>query len=186
MRFPHIIVALATALLFATPSRAETPSPETQAAARDLVSAITPRDQMVALLAVTVQRMKSDIVQGRPAVEKDFDAITPGILEATKARLPDLVEMAAQVYARIFTVSELHEIQAFYVTPTGQKLRQNLAIITKETAALGDQFGKSVTAHLYQQITDELRKRGHVIPVRGSQPPKPPTIAPRITRTPSQ
>ena len=186
MRFQNIVLMLAATLLFTAPSRAESPSPETLAAARELVNAITPTDQMKALLPKFVQGMKPAIVRDRPAVERDFDAIAPRMLDAANARLPELVEMVAQVYARIFTASELREIQAFYVTPTGRKLRQNLAIITKDTTVLGQQFGKSVTADLYQQITDELRRRGHDIPVRTGQPPKAPTTAPMMSNTPSQ
>jgi hypothetical protein len=189
MRFLSIVVGLGAALLVTTPSLAQSPSPETLAAARELVNATTPTDQMRALLPKAVEGMKPAMVRGRPAVERDFDAIAPGKLAAAYARLPELVEMVAQVYARIFTASELREIQAFYVTPTGQKLRQNLAVITKDTTALGQQFGKSLMADLYQQIADELRKRGHdipVIPARPAQPPKPPTTAPTMSNTPSQ
>src|SRR3974390_611776 len=163
MRFLSIVVGLGAALLVTMPSCAQAPSPEPLAAARELVNAITPTEQMKALLPKSVQAMKPAIVRDRPAVERDFDMIAPGKLAAAYARVPELVEMVAQIYARTFTANELHEIQAFYVTPTGQKLRQNLAVITKETTTLGQQFGKSLTADLYQQIADELRRRGHDI-----------------------
>lgn len=105
------------------------------------------------------------------------------MLDAANARLPELV---AQVYARTFTVNELHEIQAFYVAPTGQKLRQNLVVITQETTVSGNSSARASRLTYYTRISDELRKRGHDIPARASQPPKPPTTAPTISNTPSQ
>jgi hypothetical protein len=186
MRIVKIAAMLFATLLATEPSYGQSPSPETMAAARELVAAITPTDQMKAVLPKYVQNIKPALVRGRPAVEKDFDAIVPGMLDAANARLPELLDLVARAYARTFTVNELHEIQAFYVTPTGQKLRQNLAIITQETTAIGQQFGNSITADLYARISDELRKRGHDIPARAAQPPKPPTTAPIISNTPSQ
>jgi hypothetical protein len=67
MRFPIIIVTLAAALLFATSSGAEQSSPETLAAARELVATIKATDNFRAILPTMLQAMKPAIVQGRPS-----------------------------------------------------------------------------------------------------------------------
>ncbi len=146
MRFPIIIALLAASLLFAAPSRAEQPSPETLAAARELVTAIKATDYLKSMLPSIVQTLKPAIVQGRPAVEKDYDAITPLMLDVFNARLAELSDLIAQVYARNFTVAELRDIQAFYQTPTGQKMREKMPLITQQNMVLGQQWGKTLSA----------------------------------------
>lgn len=163
MRWLTIVVALAVTLLAIAPSRADSPSPETLAAARELVAAIKATDNFKAILPTLIQTMKPAIVQGRPAVEKDYDAIMPMMMDIATSRLSDVAELMAQVYARNFTVSELHDLQAFYRTPTGQKLTQMTPVIAQQSMLVGQQWGKSIAGELRARITDELRKRGHDI-----------------------
>jgi hypothetical protein len=163
MRSLTIVVALAVTLLAIAPSRADSPSPETLAAARELVAAIKATDNFKAILPTLMQTMKPAIVQGRPAVEKDYDAILPMMMDIATSHLSEVAELMAQVYARNFTVDELHDLQAFYRTPTGQKLTQVMPVIAQQSMLVGQQWGKSLTAELRARITDELRKRGHDI-----------------------
>ncbi len=163
MRFPIIIVTLTAALLFATPSRAEQPSPEALAAARELITSIKATDYLKALLPSIIQTLKPAVVQGRPAVEKDYDAITPMMLDIANAHLSEIADLVARVYAVNFTAGELREIQAFYQTPTGQKVREKMPVVTQESMILGQQWGKTLAAELRARIVEELRKRGHDI-----------------------
>jgi hypothetical protein len=163
MRFLNIVVTLVAALLVAMPSRAESPSPATLAAARDLVAVTRAADNFKAILPTMMQSMKPAIVQGRPAVEKDYDSIMPAMIELATSRLSEVAELIAQVYARNFTVSELHELQAFYQTPTGQKAVQTMPAIAQQSMLVGQQWGKMLAADLRARITEELRKRGHDI-----------------------
>jgi hypothetical protein len=163
MRFPIIVVTLAATLVFATPSRAEPPSPEAMAAARELVATIKVTDYLKSMLPSIIQTLKPAVVQGRPAVEKDYDAITPLMLEVFSKRLDELTDLVAQVYARNFTVDEMHDIQAFYQTPTGQKAREKMPLVSQQSMIVGQQWGKALSGDLRDRITEELRKRGHDI-----------------------
>jgi len=163
MRFPIIIAALAATLLFAAPSRAEQPSPEALAAARDLVTAIKATDYLKSMLPSIIQTMKPAVVQGRPAVEKDYDAITPLMLDVFNTRLAELTDLVARVYALNFTADELRTIQAFYQTPTGQKVREKMPLVSQQSMMIGQQWGKTLSGELRARIVEELRKRGHDI-----------------------
>jgi len=163
MRFPIIVATLAAALLFAVPSRAEQPSPETLAAARELVATTKVTENFKAILPTILQGMKSAIVQGRPAVEKDYDSIMPAMIELATSGLSEYAELMARIYAVNFTIGELRDLQAFYVTPTGQKLIEKTPTIAQQSFLVGQQWGKSIGADLRARITDELRKRGHDI-----------------------
>src|SRR6478609_7895504 len=79
------------------------------------------------------------------------------------ARVREIIEQVAALYARNFTAAELNEVVAFYRGPTGQKFIQKLPLITQESMVIGQRFGQSIAAELRSRIVDELRKRGHDI-----------------------
>ncbi len=160
----HAIIAVFAALLAVSPLSAQTPQPapsaETLAAARELISVMRATDQFKALLPTIMQGLKPAVVQGRPDVEKQFDAIMPIILEGARQRVNELGDTLADIYARNFSADELHDLIAFYQTPTGQKLLQQQPAVARESMAAGRQWGQQLVAALRQQINDELRKHG--------------------------
>ncbi len=169
MRHATIAVFVAAAFFAVSPLRAQTP-PTTPpapapaanlAAARELVQVMRATDQFKVLLPNIFQALKPAFVQGRPEVEQDYDAIVPIITAGAMQRLNDFADMLAGIYARNFSVDEIHDLTAFYRTPTGQKLIEQQPIIAHESLAAGQQFGQQLVADLKEQITDELRKREH-------------------------
>jgi hypothetical protein len=158
---PMIAAALLGSLLVAPAALAQTPPPEATSAARELIVAMKATDQFKAILPLIMQNLKPAIVQNRPDVEKDFDAITPAMIDMAMSKLPALTELMAQVYARNFTTAELNDLKAFYKTPTGQKLLQSMPVITQQSLAAGQQFAQTIVIDLQKQIADEMKKRGH-------------------------
>ncbi len=75
-------------------------------------------------------------------------------------RLNAFADLLAGIYARNFTVDEIHDLTAFYRSPTGQKLIARQPIIARESLAAGQQFGRELVADLQQQIEGELKKHG--------------------------
>jgi hypothetical protein len=150
-------------LLAAAPARAQAPDPEAVTAARELLTTMRFSDQFKAILPTVIQALKPAIAQNRPEVERDFDAITPLMLDGMSSRVNELGEATAAIYAANFTAAELRDLAAFYRTPTGQKLLQKVPSITQQSMAMGQKFGQSVAGELQGRITEELRKRGHKI-----------------------
>jgi hypothetical protein len=110
-----------------------------------------------------MQQLKPAIVQNRPQVERDYDAIVPLLLDSMNARVNEIIDQIAALYARNFSVEELREVVAFYRGPTGQKFVQKLPLITQESMVIGQRFGQSIGAEIRGRIVEELRKRGHDI-----------------------
>ena len=159
-----MLVACLTVCLSAVgPAHSQSPDPDALAAARELLTTMRFSDQFKAILPVVIENLKPAIVQNRPQVERDFDTITPLLLESMNTRLNELGEATAAVYADNFTAGELRNITAFYLTPTGQKFLQKLPAIMQQSMAIGQKFGQAVTNELQSRMTDELRKRGHKI-----------------------
>ena len=120
-------------------------------------------DQFKALMPSLMKALKPAIVQNRPEVERDYDAFVPKLLESMNARMNELLDTVAAIYARNFTAAELNEIIAFYRGPTGQKFVQRQAGIMQESMAAGQKWGQALGAELQRRMTDELRKKGHNI-----------------------
>jgi hypothetical protein len=139
------------------------PSPDTLAAAHELLEAMHAADIVKNFLPTVMTAMKPAIVQNRPDVERDYDAIMPLLLKRANERLDEMLDRMAPIYAKNFTVAELKDITAFYRSPTGQKLIARLPNISKESFAVGQQFGREIAAELHTSVIEELRKRGHTI-----------------------
>jgi hypothetical protein len=155
---------LALAVLASGPLKAQSPSgapvpAENLAAARELVSVMKATDQFKALLPTIFEGLKPAFVQGRPEMAKEYDAIMPIIINGASQRLAAFGDMLSGIYAQNFSVDELHDLTAFYRSPTGQKLIARQPVIARASMQAGQQFGQSLVADLKEQITDELKKR---------------------------
>ena len=150
-------------LVYGGPAAAQSAAPDQMTAARELVAAMRATDQFKAIFPVLMQQLKPGIVQGRPAVERDYDTIVPAMLEIFNARSGEIVESMAAIYARNFTVDEMQQVISFYRTPIGQKLLDKLPVIFQESVAAGNKFGQAVATELRNRLIEELRKRGHNI-----------------------
>jgi hypothetical protein len=154
-----VAVALSCGPIAAQPA----PPPDARAAARELVTVTRAADQLKALLPLIMQQLKPAIVQGRPEVERDFDAMVPIMLEIANTRSAAMIEEVAGVYARNFSAGEMQQLIAFYRTPVGQKFLEKTPAVMQESMAVGQKFGQSVAGELRARMIEELRKRGHNI-----------------------
>jgi hypothetical protein len=161
-----IVFFLAAIMLTGNLARAQTasePSPpaENLAAARELVQAMKATDTLKALLPTIISNMKAAVVQNRPEIEKQYDALMPIFSDAANARLNELADQLAVVYARRFTLDELHQIKAFYQTPVGQKMITEQPAIARETMAIGQQLGRSIATDIQTRMLEQMRKNGN-------------------------
>jgi hypothetical protein len=161
-KFIHTFATcLAFTLMLAAPAPAQ--SPDAIKAAKDLMAVMHSADNFKAMMPSIMQALKPAVVQGRPEVERDFDALVPVLLGAMNSRLDDMIDKIAGVYANNFTAAELNEVAAFYRGPTGQKFVQRLPGIMQASLTIGQQFGQQLAGDLRQRMIEELRKKGHKI-----------------------
>ncbi len=142
---------------------AQAPTADATAAARSLVTTMKMADQFKALLPVILQGLKPAIVQDRPEVARDFDAMVPRLLEAFNPYYNDMVDGIVSIYASNFTAEELQYIETFYRHPTGQKMLQKTQTIFQQSMQVGQLFGQKATEDLRKLAIEELRKKGHKI-----------------------
>jgi hypothetical protein len=140
---------------------AQTPSPEAMTAARRLVMTLKLSDQYKALLPKILLGLKPALVQDRPEIERDYDAMMPAIADAYTPHYTAMVDGAATVYASNFTVDELREIEAFYRRPVGQKLLTKSQVLTQLSAQVGQDASRKAADDLRTRLTELLRQKGH-------------------------
>jgi hypothetical protein len=157
------LLALAAIWLTPMPARAETPSPESIAAAKELVATIKLGEQFTNLMPTIMTTLKPAIVQGRANVERDYDAMIPMLLQSFQSRMEELSDAMVKVYASNFSADDLRALIDFYKTPVGQKFLQKTPLLAQQTMVVGQQFGRSVGSELRTRMIEELRKKGHAI-----------------------
>ncbi len=99
MRPPTLAACLTMVLLAAGPASAQAPTPDTLAAAREPVVVMRTAESFKAVMPIIVKNLKPAIVQNRPQVERDYDAIIPLMLESMNARVSEIIDQIAALYA---------------------------------------------------------------------------------------
>ncbi len=118
-------------------------------------------DQYRALLPAILLSLKPALVQDRPEIERDYDALTAIIADAYAPFYNAMLEDAATVYAGNFTADEMRQIEAFYRLPAGQKLLAKSQGIAQQTTQIGQDLGLKAAEELRQRLTEALRQKGH-------------------------
>ncbi len=142
----------------------DTPSPEALQAATELFAVLSA--DMTAQLAARMtnafwptveQRARADKIDDATIAElrKEFDRIQ-------HAFLTDLMKEAPAIYARHFAIGELHELTAFYHTPTGAKALQEIPQVMGEFSALLVPRLQDVQRDTTEAFNKILRERGYV------------------------
>jgi hypothetical protein len=148
-------------LLSICASSAQAPSPDAMTAARSLVTTMKLSDQYKALLPAILLSLKPALVQDRPEIERDYDAMMPTIVDAFAPYYNAMVDDLATIYANNFTVGELHEIEAFYRQPVGQKLLEKTPALTQQSNQVGQDASRKAADDLRARLTEALRQKGH-------------------------
>jgi hypothetical protein len=140
---------------------AQAPSPDAMSAARSLVTTMKLGDQYKALLPVILLNLKPTLVQDRPEIERDYDAMTATIADIYTPFYNEMLEGAAAVYAANFTTDEMRQMEAFFRQSAGQKLIEKWPAMVQQTAQIGQDVGRKAAEELRLRLTDALRQKGH-------------------------
>src|ERR1700686_5518332 len=159
---PRRLLIICSILLFSTcVAPAQTPSPEAMTAARSLVTTLKLSDQYKALLPVILLGLKPVLVQDRPEIERDYNAMMPAIADAYTPYYNAMIDGIATVYANSFSVDELHQLTAFYRQPVGQKFLEKSPAIRQQAVQIGEETGRKAAEDLKTKLTELLRQKGH-------------------------
>ena len=108
----HILMTAGVLVCLTLAAAAQAPAPDAMSAARSLVTTMKLGDQYKALLPVILLNLKPTVVQGRPEIERDYDAMTAMIAATYTPFYNEMLESAAAVYAANFTTDEMRQMEA--------------------------------------------------------------------------
>jgi hypothetical protein len=157
----RFLITAGVLLCLTLSASAQTPSPEAMSVARSLVTTMKLADQYKALLPTILLGLKPAVVQDRPEIERDYDAMTAAIVDAYTPFYNQMIEGAANVYASNFTVDEMRQIDAFYRLPVGQKLLGKSQALAQQTTQIGQDIGRKAAEELRLRLTEVLRQKGN-------------------------
>lgn len=157
-----IAMLLASAPLAA---RADDPSsPERLQAATELFAILS--GDMVHQLLNQVTNAFWPVVEQKAHADKIDDATIAELrkqFESTEANfVNDAMKGAPAIYARHFTVAELHDLAAFYRTPTGVKALQELPKVMGEFSAELVPHMQDLQQQLSIAFNNILREHGYI------------------------
>jgi len=159
--FRTLLIVGSVILASLTGAAAQSASPEAMTAARRLVVTLKIADQYKALLPVLLLNMKQSLVQDRPEIERDYDAMQVRVAEFYAPFYNAMIDSAAALYASQFSTEELREIEAFYRKPVGQKFLENGVPLAQQSVKIGEDMSRKAADELRARLTEMLRQKGH-------------------------
>ena len=113
---------------------------------------------------VFIEQMTTALKQAKPNIDpKAFDVIEQEVkLIIDEALLNDniMADILYPIYSSRFSEEELKELIAFYKTPLGKQLLQNMPAITQEAMQAGQKFGQSLGPKIQERILARFKSEG--------------------------
>lgn len=160
----HLAIFAAAFVASVFPAGAQQTSPLQDpariAAARDLLIAMGSDAQFDAVIGTMTRQMAVLFKQQQPAHAAAIDEVFSLLGKRFVERKQEVIEMVAPLYAEKFTAEELREITAFYATPIGRKLVQELPGLTQRGVLVGMRWGQKIGEDVEREAREELKKRG--------------------------
>lgn len=140
---------------------AQTPPPEAMTAARALVTTMKLDARYKAMLPSILLGIKPVLVQDRPEIERDYDAMAAAAGDLYTPYYNAMLDGVSALYASSFSADELRQIEAFYRTPVGQKLLEKAPGIAQQSDELVQGIARKAGDELKARLTETLRQKGH-------------------------
>jgi hypothetical protein len=153
---------LALGLLALTHSaQAQRPSPAAISMAKELIALKGATTMYDPVVRGVVEQAKIVLLRTNPMVSKDLNEITARLHNEYAARINELRELVARVYASRFTEQELKDALTFYKTPLGKKLIEQEPQILEQTMKDAQDWGDKLSEEVMNKMRVEMKKKGH-------------------------
>lgn len=140
-----ILITLTLASLFAINGYAQN-NAEYKSAVQKMLTASGAENTFKA----SVTQMFGMMKQQQPQVANDFWVSMED--EMLKTSITDLIELLVPVYQKHLSLDEINQITAFYESPIGKKFAEKTPLITKESMAVGQQWGMKIGQKIAEKI----------------------------------
>jgi len=148
-RIEVMLIAVAVSAFVPALSSAQnsTDDPAKVAAAQNLIKASSAVDAMIAAMKANLPAQR----QAMPQVPAEFwDRFEARIAKEA----PALGDSIAMLYSRTFSLRELQDLTAFFLSPIGKRFVQAQPLLVSGSSAVGQRWG----ARIGQEIAKEMGK----------------------------
>jgi hypothetical protein len=136
-------------------------NPDSLAAAHELLTAMNAQSNALAMFkslrGVLIQNIQTRSNKPTDEVASIVDEV---LMPEIESRMSEFIDMLAGVQASVYTVDEMHQLEAFYESPIGKRTIELTPKIGAMSFAAGQEWGKRVALDALQKNAEELRRRG--------------------------
>ena len=157
----RVLIIVGVLVGFIGAAAAQAPSPDALAAAHRLVVVMKLPEQYKAMLPGILLGIKPVLVQDRPEIERDYEAMAATVSDAYTPFYNAMVDGVAALYANTFTIAELRQIETFYRSDAGQKLLEKAPALAQQRETIVQEISRKAADELKARLTDSLRQKGH-------------------------
>lgn len=123
--------------------------------AREIVLTTHAVDNMRAAMPAMMAQMRDILVKSNPANAKDVDVIFERSAKRLDSQLESFADLAAKVYAREFSESDLDAMLAFDRTPAGQHVIEKQPEIGRAMMQVGQEWGQGIARDVIAEYQKE-------------------------------
>ncbi len=133
----------------------------TLAAALDLQTATGTQARMEETVDLMLSSVLSLMKQNDKEISQPaLDAFKEAFRAEMRTDIPEVLNETACVAARHYTLTEIQQLRAFYVSDIGQKLLKESPEVMKETMAIGMAWGSAAGKAAAERAIERLRSKG--------------------------
>lgn len=136
--------------------------PARLAAAHRVVAANGTANSLSLFISRFVPEMIQPLARAQGLTAEQTSLATRLLLEEMQSSQADMVELAAQNYARHLSTEDLNQLADFYESPVGRRYIETLPILLNESMTNGAAYGRNVLAPRLQRRFQELIDQGRL------------------------
>ena len=120
-------------------------------------------EQMLDTLLQQMAQLFVTLNPGQEALIRDL--VFAELRQVFTENIGDLEELTVRAYAAHFSAAEIAELLAFYQTPLGQRLIEELPEIMVESQTAGARWGQALGALAFDRVRQRLAAEGLNTPI---------------------
>jgi hypothetical protein len=109
---------------------------------------------MEKLMGQMMTQMTSSMSNGMPGIPPEFWAKFQA-----KMNMRELLDRIIPVYDKYYSLEDIRAINAFYESPTGQKILASMPQVMQECMQIGQDWGKKIGEQAEKEAREEIQKK---------------------------
>jgi uncharacterized protein len=148
-------------IVLAGSAQAQQPSAAAVSMARELIALKGATGMYDPVLRGVVEQAKIVLLRTNPMLSKELTEVTNKLHAEYAAKLQELRDISARIYAARFSEKELKDALTFYKTPLGKKLIQQEPQILDQSMKEVQSWGDKLSEEVIVRMRAEMKKKGH-------------------------